>query len=133
MRRMFIALVLAVGLALPAAAQESEIETVIQSQIDAFLRDDFAAAFTYASPTIKRLFGDPGNFGRMVRRGYPMVWRPAEVEFLELEPMGGAMVQRVMIRDASGEIHILAYQMVRTDDGWQINGVRILEGSAFSA
>ena len=88
--------------------------------------DDVEAAFTHASPAIKRLFGTPSNFGRMVRQGYPMVWRPAEVTFLGLEPRGETMIQTVMIRDQQGALHTLAYQMIPTRAGWQINGVRIM-------
>ena len=133
MRRMLLSLVIAVGLAGPAPAQQAEIEAVIRSQIEAFLADDFATAFTYASPAIKRMFGDPGRFGSMVRQGYPMVWRPADVTFLDLEERGGTMIQRVLIRDGDGALHVLAYQMIATEDGWQINGVQILQAPELSA
>lgn len=106
--------------------RESGIEATIQSQIDAFLRDDFGTAFTYASPNIKMLFGSPERFGAMVRNGYPMVWRPDEVRFLELRDINGALWQKVMIRDQAGQVHLLDYQMIQGADGWQINGVQIL-------
>jgi hypothetical protein len=53
------------------------IETTIQNQLNAFIADDFATAFTFASPNIKGIFGTPENFGAMVTQGYPMVHRPA--------------------------------------------------------
>lgn len=105
---------------------EPGIENTIQSQIDAFLVDDFATAFTFASPGIKTLFGSPDRFGQMVRNGFPMVWRPGEVRFLELRDIDGALWQKVMISDQSGEIHMLDYQMIRGAEGWRINGVQIL-------
>ena len=37
---------------------------------------------------IQGMFGTPARFGLMVRNGYPMVWRPAEVEFLSVEERG---------------------------------------------
>lgn len=43
------------------------------------------------------------------------------------------MIQRVMIHDADGALHILGYQMIPTGDGWQINGVQILDASGLSA
>ena len=113
-------------LARPAAAQEAPIQQTIQSQIDAFLKDDFATAFTFASPTIKGLFGTPDIFGQMVRQGYPMVHRPAEVKMLELREVAGGLWQRVMITDAQGRTHLLDYQMVETAEGWQINAVQLL-------
>ena len=105
---------------------EPGIETTIQGQIDAFLADDFATAFTFASPNIKMLFGNSERFGQMVQNGYPMVWRPGEVRFLELRDINGALWQKVMIRDRAGEFHILDYQMIQGADGWRINGVQIL-------
>ena len=78
------------------------------------------------SPTIKRLFGDPGNFGMMVQRGYPMVWDNADVRFLDLREIAGNLWQQVMIRDANGGLHMLDYQMIETEDGWQINAVQLL-------
>ena len=105
---------------------EPGIESTIRSQIDAFLIDDFATAFTFASPNIKSLFGSSERFGQMVRNGYPMVWRPGELRFLELRDIDGALWQKVMIRDQAGEFHMLDYQMIEGPEGWQINGVQIL-------
>lgn len=108
-------------------AQDSDaIETVIGNQLEAFNDRDISEAWEYASPNIKRLFGDPGNFGMMVQQGYPMVWDNADVRFLELRDLGGMVWQKVMVRDAQGGLHILDYQMIETAQGWQINGVRLL-------
>lgn len=108
-------------------AQDSgPIEDVIGSQLDAFNERDLAGAWQYASPNIKHLFGDPGNFGMMVQQGYPMVWDNADVRFLELRDINGLLWQKVMVRDKTGGLHVLDYQMVETDDGWQINGVQLL-------
>ncbi len=126
MRQTLLALSLSLSLGTAAYAQDNPIATTITDQIAAFQADDFDTAFSYASPNIKRLFGTPQRFGQMVRDGYPMVHRPAEVTLLDQRDMGGQVVQRVMIRDQSGRLHMLAYQMVETDDGWQINGVQLL-------
>ncbi len=96
---------------------------VIQSQLDAFQEDDFAKAFTYASPTIKRLFGTPDRFGQMVRNGFPMVWRPSDVQFLDFTDTAGETSQTVLFRDANGVPIVLKYLMVETESGWQIDGV----------
>lgn len=109
-----------------AMAQETEIRGVIERQITAFQADDFAAAFTHASPGIKGMFGSAERFGAMVRQGYPMVHRPDEVRYLGLRTESGRQVQRVMIRDAQGRVHFLDYEMIEAEGGWQINGVRLL-------
>lgn len=112
---------------MPALAQDAQaIEDTIGSQLEAFNNRDVAQAWTYASPNIQRLFGDAGNFGMMVQRGYPMVWDNADVRYLELREIAGNLWQKVMIRDANGTLHMLDYQMVSTENGWQINGVQLL-------
>lgn len=118
---------LSVMLTLGAAAQQSEIEGTISSQIEAFKVDDFEQAFTYATPTLRQLFQSPQNFERMVTNGYPMVWRPAEVEYLELEERGGDYWQKVQIIDQKGFRHLLLYRMQQTNEGWRIGGVQILK------
>ena len=120
------AFLLSLCLAWPVMAEEGPIRQTIQRQLDAFLRDDFSTAFTFASPSIKSLFGTPENFGLMVRQGYPMVHRPADVQMLDLHQEGERLWQRVMITDQNGQRHVLDYQMIETADGWQINGVRLL-------
>lgn len=127
MRRGLLALVLWCVATVGVLAQSQEIQTTIDAQIDAFLVDDFDTAFTYASPSIRGLFGTSDNFGRMVRDGYPMVWRPAEVQYLELREVAGSLWQRVMIIDAAGRAHLLDYQMIETEMGWKINGVQYLQ------
>ncbi|WP_374435659.1 DUF4864 domain-containing protein [Tabrizicola sp.] len=126
MRNGLYAALLAACLALPAAAQEAPIQETIRSQIDAFLDDDFARAFTFASPTIKGMFGTPENFGAMVKNGYPMVYRPADVQMMDLREVAGNLWQRVRITDQAGAGWYLDYMMVETAEGWQINAVQIL-------
>jgi hypothetical protein len=124
----------------PGAAQEATAEaqaaiaSVISGQIDAFRADDFTAAFEFASPTIRNAFRTAENFGAMVRGGYPMVWRPDEVRFLEARMINGALWQKVMIRDQAGAVHLLDYQMVQSPGGgWLINAVQVLQAPDLAA
>lgn len=117
----------------PVAAQDGPIEGVIQGQVDAFLAGDVGTAFGYASPGIQRLFGTPERFGRMVQEGYPMVWRPSEVRYLESRDLGGGVLQRVLMRDAAGVPWVLEYQMIEGPAGWVIDGVRILQAPEVGA
>ncbi|MEL6647979.1 MAG: DUF4864 domain-containing protein [Pseudomonadota bacterium] len=110
-----------------SAKANDDVRSVISSQIDAFLADDFVTAFDFASPMIQGMFGTPERFGAMVRNGYPMVWRPADVQFLSADERGGAVIQNVMIKDAGGKLFLLEYEMIETESGWLINGVRVQE------
>lgn len=131
-RRTFLAMALALA-ATGAQANEADIQATIGAQLEAFKADDFAQAFTYASPMIQSMFGTSERFGMMVRNGYPMVWRPADVQFLDLEDRGGRLYQKLSIRDAQGGTHLLEYQMIRNQAGWRINGVQILQDTSVGA
>lgn len=127
MSRLIAAILVALTLALPARADETAIQGVITSQIEAFKVDDFARAFTFASPMIKGMFRNSDNFGRMVKNGYPMVWRPAGMRFGGLTTREGKLFQTVFFTDQAGKLFEAAYEMIETDAGWQINGVYIRE------
>lgn len=129
MKTVFWATVLSVGLAFGAQAQDADIRATIGQQFEAFKADDFATAFSFASPTLKRFFQTPQNFGRLVSEGYPMVWRPADVDYLELREEDGTYLQKVQIKDRKGRFHVLEYRMIQTPDGWRIGGVQILEAA----
>lgn len=133
MRVLLMILAMVAGMAGPVRAQSADIEATISAQIEAFQADDFARAFTYASPTIQNLFGTPENFGGMVRSGYPMVWRPAKVQYLVLRERSGGLWQKVLITDGSGRLHVLDYQMIELENGWKINGVQMIEPGKASA
>ena len=110
-----VAMVMALGLSLidpiraPAAADagladrdQAAIRTTIESQLAAFRRDDGAAAFSYAAPSIQEKFDTPENFMAMVRIGYEPVYRPREVEFHEIAVLEGAPTQEVLLVDRNG-------------------------------
>jgi len=124
--RNFIGILLATFLSNAAAAQDQNIEDVIEGQLQAFNDRDVSDAWQYASPMIQGMFGTPDNFGNMVRNGYPMVWTNRDVEFLDLGEINGVLTQRVLIRDGEGVAYILAYAMIETAQGWRINGVQVL-------
>lgn len=127
---MVAALVLAGG---AAEADPAAIRAVIDGQMDAFRAGDVDGAFGYAAPGIVGMFRTPDTFGEMVRRGYPMVWRPGSVEYLGVEEAGGAWTQDVLVTDAAGRLFTLEYTMVETAAGWRIAGVRLLDAGDVGA
>ncbi|EAQ26508.1 DUF4864 domain-containing protein [Roseovarius sp. 217] len=124
MRYLILSLALALGLAAPLRADEGA-QAIISAQIEAFLAQDVARAYGYATPFIQQKFGTPEQFGAMVRDGYPMVWKPSDVIFLDAKDIAGKLWQSVSLRDATGAGWIVEYEMVETPDGWRINGVRV--------
>lgn len=134
MRHLIWAAWAVLALAGPLAADtKDDVTGVIQSQIEAFQADDFDTAFTFAAPGIKRMFGSSERFGMMVQQGYPMVWRPGRVDYLDLREGPTGPVQRVMITDQAGRTHLLDYYMSRSDGGWQISGVQFVQAPGVGA
>ena len=115
-----------VALAASASAQQEVFPSVIGNQIEAFRADDVETAFDFAAPGIQSMFGTPDNFGRMVQQGYPMVWRPGSVEYLGARQTDYGWMQEILVTDAEGRLHKLAYLMVETAAGWKIGGVQVL-------
>src|SRR5690349_6338984 len=94
------ALLLCLGLALPAVAQPAvtaddlaEIRAVISRQIEAFRRDDAESAFALVSPAVQQTYGTPARFLDVMRTAYHPVYRPAAVVFLEPVVFGADAVQ----------------------------------------
>lgn len=119
----------------PAAAQapldmpapdRAAIRGVIESQLEAFRRDDGAAAFGFATPNIQAMFGTPETFLAMVRRGYAAVYRPRSVEFAEIVGDAERPVQLVHVVGPDGVAVIAAYEMARQGPVWRINGCVLL-------
>ena len=120
---------LLVGWAVAAHAQDvsptdrAAIRDVIQSQVEAFRRDDGEAAFGYASPGIRRLFGTADTFMDMVRQGYQPVYRPRVFDFAEIVTVHGQITQKVRVVGPDGRRVNAFYPMTQLPDGsWRIDG-----------
>ena len=106
-----------------APADVKAIRIVVEAQLDAFAADDAKRAFSYAAPAIREMFVTPEKFMAMVKSGYPAVYRPASVTFLNPEWIQGQLVQGVHLTDASGALWIAIYRFDRQPDkSWRISG-----------
>ena len=118
---------LAQAVELPEADRQA-IRRTIENQLEAFRRDDGAAAFSYASPEIQRQFRTPEAFRHMVRHGYPQVYRAAEVDFRDLVTAEGAPMQAVLVVGPDGGTAMALYRMQKQPDGsWRIDGCALLK------
>ena len=114
------------------ADERADIQSTISDQLRAFASDNFIEAFTHASPGIKDIFGTVENFSNMVKKGYPMVWRYNNFEFLNLEETPQGYSQIVRITDQNDKLFLLKYFMKNVAGIWKISGVSIIEASDFS-
>ena len=128
-------LILMMGWGAPALAQDTPpaaqveqlpLQDIIRQQLDAFNARDVDLAWTFASPMIQGMFGNPGNFGVMVSEGYPMVWDNSAAKFMAHREVDGRIYQQVMVQDTNGALHVLEYAMIQTAQGWKIDGVSLL-------
>ena len=129
-----LAALLAVLTLSPARANDAATARgVIESQIEAFLANDMATAYSLAAPSIKRLYPDQDRFSAMVRRGYQPVYRPGNYAFGrgKIAPDGAGVVQEVLISGPDGEDWTALYSLERQPDGsFKINGVQMIKAAA---
>jgi hypothetical protein len=119
MRAFVLLAALLIGLAAPACAANdvATAQVVINSQVEAFGRDDAAKAYSYAAPAIQSLFPQPEIFLSMVQRSYAPVYRHKSFEFGEARVADGRIAQRVHILDANGEAWEALYTLEQQPDG----------------
>ena len=138
MRGMILSLaVVALCLGTPAIAGDAEVkaaQTTIDSQLKAFLRDDGAAAYSFAAPGIKQMFPTVESFMDMVTGGYAPVRRPRSYAFGKAEEIGaGSIVQQMLIVGPDGKDYEAVYTLELQPDGqYRITGVSLRASNSFS-
>jgi len=118
-----IVLVLALPVhAQPAREATAAAEPVLQ-QLDAFRRNDYDTAYTFASAMIQRLF-DRQAFERMVKTGYPEIADSVRAHVAGTRTgTDGTVYLVIKIRGANGQRIEAIYEMVQEAGTWKINGV----------
>ncbi len=108
----------------PVSASDAKaVHAVVEAQLAAFAADDAKKAFSYAAPSIREMFGTPERFIEMVRTGYPAVFRPTSVTFLQPLQVQGRMFLGVRLVDADGAQWLATYSLERqADKSWRISG-----------
>ena len=119
MRALFLQAALLISLIAPARAADdvAAAQGVIRSQVEAFSRDDAAAAYSHAAPAIQEIFPQADIFMSMVRNSYAPVYRHKSFDFGEARVADGTIVQRVHIVDAGGIAWEALYTLELQPDG----------------
>lgn len=130
MRRRLIGSLVVAALTLPGASLHAQpasdgtaaAESALR-QLDAFRRNDYDTAYTFASAEIHRLF-DRHAFEEMVKTGYPEIADSvrAHVASTRAAP-NGTVYLVIKIRGANGQQIEALYEMVREGSVWKTNGV----------
>ena len=123
---------------LPAQAQSdsdrARIQAIIRSQIEAFQRDDGAAAYSYAAPSLKQVFPTVDGFMAMVKNGYTPLYRPKSYSFGEVKSADGKLLQALEVLGPNGDYWEAIYTFVRQEDGsWKIVSCYLVKAKDTSA
>jgi hypothetical protein len=109
----------------------AQARALIQSQLDAFGRDDAAGAYALASPGIRSVFTDSGTFMDMVRSRYAPVYRHRSAEFQAFSIDGDQASQVMTLVDEDNEVWTAIYKLERQPDGsWLISGCLLTKAEA---
>ncbi|MBW4697380.1 MAG: DUF4864 domain-containing protein [Aphanocapsa lilacina HA4352-LM1] len=118
------------AVAIPAAPAEfaeskmalkKQLEAVIQSQLSAFRKGDYAKAYTFASQGIRRRI-PAAVFSEMVRSAYPAIARSHSARFGPILDDGDQAVVHVVVEGAEQRA-TYAYLMIREGSAWKVNSV----------
>lgn len=110
-----------------ALADSKAVRATVESQLAAIAIGDADRAFAFATPELRRQFGNAGNFMALVRQAYPMVIRPAAAVFFVPLPDGNGVLQQVQLRDAGGRLWLASYRLSRQPEGaWRIEGCSVV-------
>ena len=123
MRAFVLLVALLIGLGPPARAADdvAAAQNVIRSQVEAFARDDAAAAYSHAAPAIQEMLPEADMFMAMVRGSYAPVYRHKSFEF------GEARVADGKIAHAEGVPWEALYTLEQQPDGsLRISGCTLL-------
>ncbi|WP_332814516.1 DUF4864 domain-containing protein [Ramlibacter sp.] len=124
----------AFGLHLRATAETlsepeaQKVREVIVAQLSALAVDDADKAFETATPEVRAAIGSSNRFLAMVRGAYPMVYRPASVNFHKPEQEDGGVLQLVEIKDDDDKSWLALFALEQQPDrSWRISGCVVAE------
>lgn len=108
-------------------AARGSARATIERQIEAFRRNDAAAAYAEAAPQIRNLFPSAETFIAMVAKGYAPVLRPRSYRFETARETGeDEIAQGVSLQDEAGFDWMALYTLQRQADGqWRITGCQL--------
>jgi hypothetical protein len=108
--------------------------TLIQTQIDALRRDDFAGAYAVSAPSMKVLYPTLQAYTQVIRGRYGPLIKPRTVVFGTVSQTSQGPVQRVFLTGADGRAYIANYSLQRQpDNSWLIGGHTVTRDSGSQA
>jgi hypothetical protein len=119
----FVEIILFFGTASAEDLTATTSRALVERQLGAFERDDAEAAYALASPMIKQMFGDAGQFMTMVRDHYAPVYRHRSVDFGAFKESGDEASLEATLIDNDNVVWTALYTFGRATNGdWLISG-----------
>ena len=103
----------------------SETQSIIESQIQAFLDENAELAYSYAAPLIKMKFNSPQEFMYMVRNYYEPVYNPKQFQFLDAKYFEGAIFHQLQVISQKNETFLATYSLIQDEGKWKISGCAV--------
>jgi hypothetical protein len=108
---------------------KEKFRAVIQGQLDAFRKDDYAGAYRFAAKGIQEQF-PVSAFEKMVRESYPVIAKNEEAVFGLSVDDGQKAIVNVRVLGQNKASTSYQYILERDDgDDWRILGVLVLRES----
>jgi hypothetical protein len=112
----------AAGFRLSDPPVKEELTTVINSQLAAFRKGDYAGAYNFAALGLRTRMS-PAAFEQMMKDGYPQIAQSRDASFGVILDNGARAAVSVGIKSASGRMVHYQYLLTREPAGWRISGV----------
>ena len=103
----------------------SETQSIIESQIQAFLDENAELAYSYAAPLIKMKFNNPQEFMYMVKNYYEPVYNPKQFQFLDAKYFEGAIFHQLQVISQKNESFLATYSLIQDVGKWKISGCAV--------
>jgi Domain of unknown function (DUF4864) len=111
----------------PTAKDWADIRQVIQTQLDAFQRDDGEASYALAAPSVKQRFPTPEAFNKMVRDNYSPIYNLREVKFLTPSIAQGRILQGIQFLSEENQLLLAVFTLERQEDkSWKIKACDLM-------
>ena len=119
-------LALSLSAGVGAAQRDPDVDEagrIVMQQLEAFRKNDYEAAFTFASRSIHDMF-DAARFEAMVRGGYPEIARSVRAN-IDGSKRGdaGELYLFLHVQGENGRAVEAVYEMIKEAGAWRINGV----------
>lgn len=104
----------------------AELYDVVSKQLSAFRSADFSGAYQQASMSFQERF-NMDAFTDLARTEYPALMRSTRLEFGRVRFEGRHAIMQAYFFLPEGDVVPCIYSLVREDDAWKIEGVRVMK------